>query len=175
MIDEREISSLDIAVSTDVKSIFTLVNDAYRGDVGWTRETHLISGNRVTMDDIESIMANPTAHLLIAKNRQQIIGCICIQHTDDAAYIGMFAVHPTYQAKGLGKSILRLAEEFASTQLGVKKYIMVVVSQRIELITYYERRGYLRTGSVEEYPLHLNVGVPVVNGLTVEYLEKYVD
>ncbi len=49
---------------------------------------------------------------------------------------------------------------------------MVVVSQRTELIAYYERRGYTRTGKTKEYPTHLNVGVPLKSDLTVEYLEK---
>jgi hypothetical protein len=49
---------------------------------------------------------------------------------------------------------------------------MVVISQREELISFYERRGYRRTGEIAEYPLHLNVGVPRAEGLTIEYLEK---
>jgi len=69
---------------------------------------------------------------------------------------------------------LHQAESYASTKLNAKKYIMVVVSQRTELIAYYERRGYIRTGDIQKYPNHLNVGVPLVDGLTIEYLEKNV-
>jgi ribosomal protein S18 acetylase RimI-like enzyme len=49
---------------------------------------------------------------------------------------------------------------------------MVVVSQRKELISYYERRGYTRIGKIKEYPININVGTPKVANLTIEYLEK---
>ena len=62
--------------------------------------------------------------------------------------------------------------KFAKNILKVTKFIMVVVSQREELIAFYERRGYKKTGEILEYPVHLNVGIPAVAGLTIEYLEK---
>ncbi len=74
---------------------------------------------------------------------------------------------------GIGKKILELAENYASKELGVTEFVMVVISQRKELIEFYERRGYKRTGEINEYPAHLNVGVPSVKGLTIEYIEKH--
>ena len=88
------------------------------------------------------------------------------------AYIGTLAVTPTYQNKGIAKQVLSQAEDFALRQLQVKQLFMVVITQRQELIAYYERRGYRRTGQIEPYPLHLNVGIPVTEGLTIEYLCK---
>lgn len=49
---------------------------------------------------------------------------------------------------------------------------MTVVSQRTELIAYYERRAYHRTGIIKKFPVHRSVGVPFDNTLTIEYLDK---
>lgn len=81
---------------------------------------------------------------------------------------------PSLQAKGLGKYMLEQAETFALRTLGVHKFVMFVISQRPELIAFYQRRGYSRTGKIEPYPLHLGIGVPKVSGLTIEYLEKII-
>ena len=40
--------------------------------------------------------------------------------------------------------ILQLAEQYAINNLTFDKFVMAVVSQRKELISYYERRGYTR-------------------------------
>ena len=68
--------------------------------------------------------------------------------------------------------MLEQAETFALRTLGVHKPAIFVISQRPELIAFYQRRGYSRTGKIETYPLHLGIGVPKVSGLTIEYLEK---
>ncbi|MEN8219223.1 MAG: GNAT family N-acetyltransferase [Pseudomonadota bacterium] len=155
-----------------IEYICDLVNLAYRGENGWTKETDLIGGDRASTKEVEEYMSAPNAHLLVAIENGEILSCICIEKKESSAYIGLFAVHPRLQGKGVGKEILSQAEGYASTKLKVRKYVMVVVSQRKELISYYERRGYVRTGNIQEYPTHLNVGIPLDSGLTIEYLEK---
>ena len=110
--------------------------------------------------------------MFTAVRESKTLACICVEKEGDYAYIGSFAVAPEYQNAGVGKQVLALAEAFALNVLGVKVLRMVVVSQRPELIAYYERRGYKKTGEIGEYPEHLNVGIPKVGGLTVTYLEK---
>jgi len=163
---------LEVARAEQIESICNLVNLAYRGENGWTKETDLVGGDRSNANEIQEYISNPNAHLLVAVVNGEIVSCICIEKDGDRAYIGFFAVHPKLQRGGVGKEILCQAESYASTKLNAKKYIVVVVSQRTELIAYYERRGYTRTGNIEEYPTHLNVGVPLESGLTIEYLEK---
>jgi len=48
---------------------------------------------------------------------------------------------------------------------------MSVLNVRIELIAYYERRGYHQTGKTESYPLDADVGQPLVD-LNLVILEK---
>lgn len=38
---------------------------------------------------------------------------------------------------------------------------MVVVSSRSELISFYQRRGYQKTGSIMDYPLSAGAGIEV--------------
>jgi len=163
---------LEVAKTEQIENICDLVNLAYRGESGWTKETNLVGGDRTNANEIQGYLSNPNAHLLVAVVNGEIVSCVCIEKDGDRAYIGFFAVHPKLQGDGVGKEILHQAESYASTKLNAKKYIMVVVSQRTELIAYYERRGYIRTGDIHEYPTHLNVGVPLEDDLTIEYLEK---
>ncbi len=157
----------------DAESINMLINQAYRGEEGWTIETKIIAGERSSIDDVKKLIQNPETHLFVALINGLIAACISVEEKENQVYIGTFAVNPSLQNQGVGKQVLSFAEEYAANQLGAQKLIMVVISQREELISFYERRGYRRTDEISEYPVHLNVGIPTVEGLTVECLEKY--
>jgi ribosomal protein S18 acetylase RimI-like enzyme len=163
---------LELSTIDQLNQILDLVNLAYRGEKGWTRETEIIEGKRATEEQIKSAIEDPSSHFLVYSENGNVLACVCVRQENDKAYIGLFAVHPKLQGKGIGKQALLAAEEYAAANLGAKKYVMVVVSQRPELISYYERRGYVRTGEIEQYPDHLGVGTPKTGGLTIEYLEK---
>ncbi|WP_069472062.1 GNAT family N-acetyltransferase [Candidatus Marithrix sp. Canyon 246] len=163
---------LELARLEHIDQISNLVNQAYRGKTGWTKETDLVQGNRITPNEIKSIILNPNTHLLIYPDKNNIIACICIEKINHDAYIGLFAVTPKNQSKGIGKLVLQLAEQYAINKFTIDKFVMVVVSQRKELISYYQRRGYTRIGKIKKYPININVGTPKVANLTIEYLEK---
>lgn len=156
------------------KSIKELINLSYRGKEGWTRETEIVAGARVSYEDIKSLIQRNDSKMLIASISGEVIACICIEKKENKVYIGSFAVAPSYQNMGIGKLVLSQAEDIAVNQMKAKEIVMTVISQRRELIEYYERRGYRRTGQTEKYPVHLNVGTPIVEGLTIEYLVKYI-
>lgn len=164
--------TLESASTDDVEKLNQLINEAYRGQMGWTRETEIVGGTRSSVEDVRNLILSPNAHLFTAKINGEIAACICVEEKEDKAYIGTFAVSPYYQNQGIGKQVLSLAENYAVNKLDSKKIMMAVISQREELISFYERRGYIRTGEITDYPVHLNVGVPAVEGLTIEYLEK---
>ncbi|MDB5991854.1 MAG: family N-acetyltransferase [Herbaspirillum sp.] len=68
--------------------------------------------------------------------------------------------------------MLSHAEQYAVTHFNATDFRMSVLSSRTELIAYYERRGYARTGEVKAYPISAGVGLPLVEGLQVEALVK---
>lgn len=162
------------ATSNQSQEICDLINLAYRGDTGWTRETQIIEGNRTNRQEVELALSNPDACFLVMNQPAMLVSCIYVTRMESHAYISFFAVHPVLQGKGLGKYMLTQAELFATKQMRVNRIKMFVVSQRPELIAFYERRGYTHTGQIENYPMQMEIGISKVPGLTIEYLEKII-
>ena len=169
---------LEKATPDHCHDICNLVNLTYRGETGWTRETHIIGGDRTNLSEISAALTKPDAQFFVVYLERLLAACIYLareQQVDQKhAYIGFFSVHPDFQNHGIGKHMLQQAETIAKQQLQVRRMVMFVVSQRHELIAFYQRRGYQRTNRIEEYPAHLGIGIPRVDGLTIEYLEKLV-
>jgi ribosomal protein S18 acetylase RimI-like enzyme len=84
----------------------------------------------------------------------------------------MFVVRPDIQGAGIGKHLLKEAETLARKAWQVNSYVMVVITSRHELIAFYERRGYQRTGELNEFPVNPALWTPKVDGLKMERMEK---
>lgn len=85
----------------------------------------------------------------------------------------MFAVRPELQGGGLGKVILAEAERTARNLWGTGEMRMTVIRQRDELIAWYERRGYRRTGQLTPFPYgDERFGIPQRADLEFELLVK---
>jgi len=87
----------------------------------------------------------------------------------------MLAIDPGYQMQGLGKLMLECAERHALAHFGTTTFNIDVLSTRVELIAFYERRGYTRTGQTMAYPVSAGIGEPIVDGLLVETMTKKTD
>lgn len=152
-----------------------MVNAAYRGadgERGWTCETDWVDGPRVGYRQVAELLGAGDSWLLVGTLRGYVTACVHLQHKGTDAHLGMLAVAPKQQAAGLGSSMVHHAERCAQRVLGAQRMVISVLSQRSELIAFYERRGYRRTGSVAAYPVHLNVGIPKCSDLTVACLTK---
>jgi ribosomal protein S18 acetylase RimI-like enzyme len=86
----------------------------------------------------------------------------------------MLATEPAEQAGGLGKRMLACAERYAADALGARTFRMSVLVSRSELVAFYVRRGYMRSGRLEGFPDNAGAGVPRVPGLLLETLFKEV-
>ena len=85
----------------------------------------------------------------------------------------MFAVRPELQGGGLGKAVLREAERIAGGEWQLAKLRMTVIDVRDELIAWYQRRGYRRTGISKPFPYgDPRFGLPRRDDLRFEILEK---
>lgn len=142
---------IQTASHQDVPELVALINSAYRGEgskQGWTTEADLIGGLRTDADDIASVLKDPhTTFLKYLNEAGQIIGCVRLQQQGDRLYLGMLTVSPALQAQGVGKQMLQAAEELAKTKQ-CRSIFMTVFSVRPELIAWYERHGYQKTGEV---------------------------
>lgn len=158
------------AGQAEIQAICDLVNLTYRGKFGWTTEVAIIQGDRTNYQEIEAALSKPDANFLVVQQQNRLVACIYVAKEDIHAFIGFFSVHPDWQGKGLGKYLLAQAEIHAREIFGINKLLMFVISQRTELISFYQRRGYQLTGQTEICPHGL--GKPKVAGLTIDYLEK---
>lgn len=164
-----------IAQLADVPAICALVNSAYRGDssrAGWTTEANLLTGVRVEAPEVNDLISNPDSCILVCQQGDHIVGSLNLQKTDDGAYFGMFAVQPTLQGAGIGKQFMAQAEQTVQARWGVKRMWMTVITTRTELIAYYERRGYSRTGRIVPFPEEVGEEFRLVKDIEMLELAK---
>lgn len=165
------------AVSVDAETIAQLVNSGYRGvasRAGWTTEADLLDGSRTNADEVKRLIESEHAIILLCLHGEVLVGTVCLEKKQDAAHIGMFVVSPVLQGQGIGKQLLIAAENLAQQTWSVDKLRMQVITLRQELIAFYERRGYRRTGIVSAFPVNPAVWQPKLAGLQLELIEKYI-
>ncbi|WP_254711557.1 GNAT family N-acetyltransferase [Streptomyces sp. TRM64462] len=164
------------AAEADVPALVALVESAYRGDAsraGWTTEADILDGQRTDPEGVRAVITTPGSRLLVAERDGALVACCQLEHRGDAAYFGMFAVRPGAQGGGLGRRVLAEAERLAHEEWGATEMHMTVISVRDELIAWYERRGYRRTGRMTPFPYgDERFGVPRRDDLRFELLIK---
>jgi predicted N-acetyltransferase YhbS len=161
----------------DIDDIVHLVEGAYRGDSarrGWTHEADLLDGQRTDREAVAEIIADPRQRLLLAFEGGDLVGTVCVSDVGDGAcYLGMLAVEPARQAGGLGRRLIEAAEKEAQEQFGARQMEMTVIRQRDDLIAYYLRRGYRRTGEARPFPYdNARFGLPTRDDLEFDVLRK---
>jgi ribosomal protein S18 acetylase RimI-like enzyme len=181
------------ATRADRDAIIALVTSAYRGDAsraGWTTEADLLDGPRIAPDVLEHDLDRPRSVVLLAERDEgpalasapepgapatvrRLVGCAHVCDDGGAGYFGMFAVDPTRQGDGIGDAVLRECERIARDDWRLPVMRMTVIDVRDELIAWYERRGYRRTGVKKPFPYgDRRFGEPKRADLRFEVLEK---
>ena len=147
--------TFEAATPADVTAIVALVESAFRGDAsraGWTTEADLLNGRRTGPDEIGSILADPDRSVLVERDVDgSLLASVVLRRDGEAAWLGMLSVSPTQQARGIGRRMVEGAESWAATRWGSRRIRMTVIVQRTELIAWYERRGYRRTGETAPF------------------------
>lgn len=166
--------NIRLADMQDVNALVKLINSAYRSNMGWTHEHGIVQGERISAEQLKVMLSQPNVDVFVLEMDDVIFGCIGLTIVNQQIEIGSFAIDPFKQNSGYGKELLDFAELQAAQKQGIEYLTMSVLNVRHELIAYYERRGYSRTGHVEEYPLDANVGVPQV-ALHLSELRKWMD
>ncbi|MET9574387.1 GNAT family N-acetyltransferase [Streptomyces sp. DT199] len=164
------------ATDADADELVALIESAYRGDdsrAGWTTEADILEGQRTDPEGVLEVIKSPDSRLMAVEREGRIVACCQLEHQGDHAYFGMFAVSPLLQGAGLGKVIIAEAERQARATWGVREMQMTVISVRDDLIAWYERRGYRRTGRMTPFPYgDERFGVPQRDDLQFELLVK---
>jgi GNAT superfamily N-acetyltransferase len=166
-----------LALPEDVPALRALVERGYRGDsarTGWTHEADLLSGERTSEAELARNVASADMRILLAERDGALIGTVTVTNLGanggangganvgangganvggGRAYLGMLCVDPAQQAAGLGRALIAQAERLAAQDFGARMMEMTVIDARPELIVWYERHGYVRTGELRPFPM----------------------
>ena len=164
------------ATLSDITAVIELVHSAYRGETsraGWTTEADLLDGNRTDASIVQADIRAVGSVILLAYRMQpqerlvkknhietsanlatdELLACCHLKDEDgDHAYFGMFAVRPDCQGNGIGRVVLAEAERRAVTGWHCSMLRMLVIRQRVDLIAWYMRLGFARTGETKPFP-----------------------
>jgi ribosomal protein S18 acetylase RimI-like enzyme len=151
------------AIPDDTELLLPLIRSAYRGEesrAGWTTEADLVADERIDTSGLLAKITAPDAVVLVITDgstnpdAQALISCCeLLWHPDSkTAYFGLFAVDPKKQGAGIGRQVLTYAEDYALSRWGAAKVEMTVIWQREDIIAWYARRGYRKTGEQRPFP-----------------------
>lgn len=157
--------------------ILKLVNASYRGEgskKGWTTEAEILDGQRIDLAGLREIINTDDSMILIAEDEdaEKLVGCVQLSKQPEGCYLGMLTVSPELQGKGLGKMLLEESEAFAQFW-DCTHIVMTVISSRTELIAWYERHGFKKTGETKPFPYgDERFGIPKVENLYFDVMKK---
>ncbi|MGP5077135.1 GNAT family N-acetyltransferase [Brachybacterium alimentarium] len=110
-----------------------------------------------------------------APSGPRVVGC-CYTRQEPAdddgitrAELGLFAVHPGIQSRGLGGRLLEAQAEHLR-EVGIEILMIRVLQSRPELHAWYERHGFVRTGA--SVPFAGNPDWLQVEGLGMDVMER---
>ena len=176
MQDARPTPRFRDASVADIPALVALVTSAYRGDAsraGWTTEADLLDGERIDPGVLRGDIERPRSRIVVVEQDGALQACAHVAEDDGAGYFGMFAVRPERQGDGIGKRLLAESERIVRDEWRLPAMRMTVIDIRDELIAFYERRGYRRTGIKKPFPYgDPRFGLPKRDDLRFEVLEK---
>lgn len=168
--------SFRAATIDDIPALIALVTSAYRGDdsrIGWTTEADILDGNRIDAEVLRADIARERSRVVIGERDGRMLACAHVADDGGVGYFGMFSVQPGLQGGGIGSRMLGECERVARETWALPLMRMTVIDVRDELIAWYARRGYRRTGIFKPFPYgDERFGIPKRDDLRFEVLEK---
>ncbi len=125
------------AVPADMPSIVDLINRAF------SVEKFFKSGERIDTAGVIDMMNS--GEFLVLESAGEMIACIFVRITGERAYAGTLAVEPSQQKAGIGRRMMREAEDYARAH-GCEVLDIRIVNVRPELSEIYTKLGFVPTG-----------------------------
>jgi GNAT superfamily N-acetyltransferase len=123
----------------DVDAIVRVINVAFRA-----AESFFVEGDRISAETLRPMLEK--GNFLLAEDARGLAGCVFIELRGERAYFGLLAVDPGRQHRGLGRRLIDAAENHARAA-GCRAMDIRIVSVRAELPPFYQRLGYVETGT----------------------------
>src|SRR6185503_1739489 len=91
------------AVPADAPAVAALVNRAF------LVEAFFVEGGRTTAEEVAGLLESGT--FLLAEEDGRLVACVYVENRGERGYFGMLSVEPSRQGEGLGRLLVRAAEE----------------------------------------------------------------
>jgi GNAT superfamily N-acetyltransferase len=137
--------TIRIAAPADARAVAALISLAYRV------EDFFKIGDRTDEDDVLARMQKGSFLLLedggdAEDDAGTMLGSVYVAVHGDVGYFGMLSIDPSRQGQGLGRRLIAAAEDHCR-DAGCREMELEVVNLRTELPPFYQRFGYVESGT----------------------------
>ena len=137
--DKHDAITLRTAGDADVPAIVALLNAAF------AMERSFIDRDRTSAPEIERYITTGTFSVVDGTSGA-LASCMYLERRKDRLYLGMLAVNPSQQGRGLAKQMIMAAERRAAS-LGCRALDIRIVDLRTELPPFYRALGFVDNGT----------------------------
>lgn len=131
-----------IATLQEAAELARIINDAF------IVEAFFKIGDRTSAGEVAGLIdAGGEFLVLDAPEPRSLAGCLYLTCRGDRAYFGMLSISPSRQRQGLGRQLIEAAESRARGR-GCRFMDIHIVNLREDLLPYYGRLGYAKTGTL---------------------------
>ena len=123
----------------EAESIVSLINAAF------LIEKFFVESDRIDLKEVMSYFAKGE-FLVLTDDAGTSAGCVFVEQRGERAYFGLLSIDPARQRMGLGRRLVDASEDWARTR-GCRHMDIRIVNLRQELPGFYNRLGYVETGT----------------------------
>ncbi|KAG0249231.1 hypothetical protein BG011_009495 [Mortierella polycephala] len=161
-----------------IEQIHSVINRAYRSEGGWTTEAHLVSEERITIEELKAALVDEINPLFLALDSEsgQPLGTLQLEPAehypdfgeykkegyastytetlpkDQQIFLGLFSVDPLQQSRGIGRKLVEAALHHAKVEMKRAQCVVYVLYMRNELIAWYQKLGFIGYGEKIPFP-----------------------
>ncbi|KAM0328504.1 hypothetical protein ACHAQA_004911 [Verticillium albo-atrum] len=166
-----------VAGPQDAGQLQLLIQSAFRAEdtrADWVGDMGLASSFHISVDEVLPVITSPESEFLIATDPETgtIVGTIAVTRRGHLARLAMLAVNPTFHRGGIGRQVVRNAQDYCHQTWGVNKLGLNALCTREALISWYMRCGFQATGEKTAFPYDRFPDRTLPEGLYFVELEK---
>jgi predicted N-acetyltransferase YhbS len=132
-----------LATAKDAPRIIAMVNAAYSVE-------DFLEGTRIDEVRLAAMMEKGTI-LMAEDNEGSLLGSVYFELRGHRGYLGMLAVDPARQGRGLSRRLVEEAEDHLRA-VGCDEVEIIVLNMRPDLLPIYRRFGFVEAGTMDFKP-----------------------